>query len=315
MRVAGIRAVAIAALLVAGAAGCDRPPEETDTAGPEARRQPRGEFDATLVDSLSGAPGILDRSSGTYSLSIPREDLVVTVDGVRLTPRMGLSGWIVFDPLPGGAVLTAQLPLLEDEVNPVISAALLHGLQVTGLHAHFEREQPRVRFLHLAGIGETDSLASAVGAVLQTLRDVMGQPAVTPPPIDATSSTLDPGLVDSVLRSRGELRQGVYRIVLPRSTRLDDYELGSPSGVATEITFVGGNDRAVTGGHFALVEAELQPVLRVLRAGDIRIVSIEDPLVGEEPRLVFVHFWGRGRVVDLADALREALNVVQAPQP
>jgi hypothetical protein len=315
VRIPGVRIVILGTLLLgAGAAGCGRP-EETATAGPEARRPPRGDFDATLVDSLSGAPGILDRSSGTYSLSIPRNDLVVTVDGIRLTPRMGLSGWIVFDPLPGGAVLTAQLPLLEDEVNPVISAALLHGLRVTGLHAHFDREQPRVRFLHLAGIGETDSLARAAGAVLQTLRDVTGQPAVTLPPIDPTGSTLDPGLVDSVLRSRGEIRQGVYRIVFPRSTRLDEYELGSPSGVATEITFVGGNDRAVTGGHFALLEGELQPVLRALRAGDIRIVSIEDPLVGEEPRLVFVHFWGRGRVVDLGEALREALSVVQAPRP
>ena len=62
--------------------------------------------------------------SGTYRLSLPRQDLVVTVDGT-LAARAGLDGWVTFVPVPGGAVVTAELPMLVDEVNPVISAALL----------------------------------------------------------------------------------------------------------------------------------------------------------------------------------------------
>lgn len=300
----------LAAVSLPWAGGCRARSEEgAGASGPE--QGAPDDLDIRLVDSLSGAPGILDRESGTYGLAIPREDLVVTADGVRLTPRMGLAGWVVFDPLPGGAVLTAQLPLLDDEVDPVISAALLHGLRVTGLHAHFSHEEPRVRFLHLTGIGETDSLATAVGVVLQTLEDVGAQPGVSPMPLDPAGSTLDPALVDSVLGLRGQMRDGVYRVTMPASARLDGYELGPASGVATELAFVGANDRAAATGHLALVEPELQAALRALRAGGIGIVSIEDPLVGEEPRLVFVHFQGRGRVVDLAQALRDALDDVR----
>lgn len=301
----------VALLLTAWVAssGCG-PSEEPDGGTAPSQRRTSDDLDPAIVDSLAGAPGIFDRESGTYGLALRRSDLLVTADGVRLTPRMGLAGWVVFDPVPGGAVLTAQLPLLADEVDPVISSALLHGLRITGLHAHFSREEPRVRFLHLTGIGETDSLAAAVGAVLQTLEDVKGQPLLTPPPIDPAASTLDPALVDSVLGLRGELREGVYVATIPRSTRLEGYDLGAASGIATRLTFVGGNDRAATSGHFALVESELQDVLRALRAGDIQIASIEDPLVGEDPRLVFVHFFGRGRAVDLARSIRDALDAV-----
>ena len=315
LRPRGVSIAGGAALLLtawAGFSGCG-PPEEPDGGAALSERRTSDDLDPGLVDSLSGAPGIFDRESGTYGLALPRSDLLVTADGVRLTPRMGLAGWVVFDPVPGGAVLTAQLPLLADEVDPVISAALLHGLRVTGLHAHFSHEEPRVRFLHLTGIGETDSLAAAVGAILQTLEDVKGQPRISPPPIDPGASTLDPALVDSILGLRGESREGVYRVTIPRSTRFEGYDLGTAAGIATQLTFVGGNDRAATSGHFALVEPELQAVLRALRAGDIQIASIEDPLVGEDPRLVFVHFWGRGRAVDLARSIRDALDAVRRP--
>ena len=307
-----------AALLVAAAAGAsacrDRSPDEPVPEEARRSRPALDDLDTSRVDSLSGAPGILDRESGTYGLTYPRDDLIVMVDGVRLTPEMGLTGWVVFDPVPGGAVLTAQLPLLADEVDPVISAALLYGVRVTALHAHFSGEEPRVRFLHLAGVGETDSLAAAVGAVLQTLEDVKGQPRLTLPSIDTATSTLDPALVDSVLGRRGEMRRGVYSLTIPRATRLDGYELGPASGIATRLTLVGGNDRALATGHLVVQEGELQAALRGLRAGGVRIASIADPLVGEEPRLAFVHFWAQGRAVDIARSIRDALDALQAPE-
>jgi hypothetical protein len=308
------KSILLAALVVAsfGLAAAD--------CGQEAAREPgvreadagvrvAEEFDRAVVDSLPGAPGLFDSESGTYRLSVPRNDLVVTVDGAILAPRISTEGWVVFQPVPGGAVLTAELPMLGDEVNPVISAALLHDLRVTGLHPHFSREEPRLWYLHLAGIGETDSLAVGVGAVLQTLEDVKGQPRDPAPPLDATT-TLDTAAVDSVLGLRGQRRQGDYEVTLPRSTRLEGYELGGPSGIATRVAFAGSDTRAVASGSFALSEGELQEVLKALRAGRIDITSIDDPLVGEEPRLVFVRFWGRGRATDLARAIRDALDAM-----
>lgn len=299
--------VGLAGVDCSGAQG-DRP--TPDEARPDARST--GGFDTAAVDTLPGAPGILDPVSGTYRLSLPRQDLVVTVDGSALTTSSGLEGWVTFVPVPGGAVLTAELPLLVDEVNPVISAALLHDLAVTGLHTHFAREEPRVWYLHLAGMGETDSLATGVGVVLQTLEDVKGQPREAPPPLDMTT-TLNRAAVDSVLGLRGRHVRNGYEITIPRSTRLQGYDLGASSGISTRVSFAGSDARASASGRFVLTESELQGVLRALRAGGIEITSIDDPLAGEEPRLFFVHFQGRGRALDLAQAIRDALDVAEPP--
>lgn len=309
MKSAGILMALVVALSGLAAPGCGDPPvPERGVAETSPDLQASEGFDTAAFDSLPWAPGILDREMGTYRLSVPRPDLYVTIDGIRLASRAALDGWAAFKPVPGGAVLTAELPLLVDEINPVISAALLHELRVTSLHAHYSREEPRLWYLHLVGIGETDSLAAALGAVLQTLEDVKGQPREPPLPVDPTTTTFDPAPVDSVLGIRGQLRQGAYELTLPRSARLEGFDLGGSPGIATRVTFGGSAARAVVHGRFALLEGELQPVLRALRAGGIEIASIDHDLVGEEPDLVFVHFWGRGRAAGLARAIRDALD-------
>lgn len=265
-------------------------------------------LDRAVFDSLPWAPGSLDRATGTYRLPVPRPDLVVTVDGVPLSARGAAAGWVAFKPIPGGAVLTAEIPLLSDEVNPVLSAALLHDLRVTALHAHYMREEPRLLFLHLTAIRETDSLASAMGAVLQTLEDVRGQPREMPPPIDPASVAFYPAPVDSILRVRGRMQDGAYEISLPRTATLDGYELGESSGIASRLTFAGGPSSAVVRGRLALLEEELQPALKALRAGGIEIASIDDAAMGEEPNYVYVHLWGRGSATALARAIRDALD-------
>jgi hypothetical protein len=303
-----LRGTLVVLIALAPAVGCAEPPAG-DAEAPESPVPGSAGFDSRAFDSIPWAPGVLDRETGTYRLAVPRQDLAVSVDGVRLAAHTAAEGWVAFKPVPGGAVLTAELPLLVDEVNPVISAALLHELRVTSLYSHLSREVPRLSYLHLAGVGETDSLAAAAGAVLQTLEDVRGQPREPPPPFDPTATAFDPAPVDSILGVRGRMRQGAYEITLPRSTRLEGFDLGAASGIATRATFAGGPDRAVVSGSFALLESELQPVLRALRAAGIEIAAVGGSLVGEEPRLVHVHYWGRGRADGLARGIRDALEV------
>jgi hypothetical protein len=290
---------------MAVAAGCRGGPEPESAESDRAPASAIEEFDRAAVESLPS--GFQDPETGTYRLTIPRPELVVSVDGVPLGPRTGLDGWVAFEPVPGGAVLTAELPLLVDEVNPVLSAALLHDIRVTGLGAHLARADPQVWTLHLAAVGETDTLAAGIGAVLQTLQDVEGQPRDPLPPLDP-AATPDPALVDSVLGVRGERRPRAYEVELPRSTRLEGYDLGAASGIVSRVTFWGTDARAAAVGQLAVSEVELQPVLRALRAGGLEITTIDDPLVGEDPPLVFVHFWGRGSAADLARAVRDALE-------
>ncbi|HEU4464802.1 MAG TPA: DUF1259 domain-containing protein [Gemmatimonadota bacterium] len=306
------RAILALALLPSAAglapASCGESPPDAQSPVSAADARGMEGLDTGAFDSLPWAPGSLDRATGTYRLPVPRPDLVVTVDGVRLPSTEAAAGWVAFKPIPGGAVMTAELPLLADEVNPVLSAALLRDLRVTSLHAHFSREEPRLHFLHLAGIGETDSLAAAMGTVLQTLEDVKGQPRELPALIDPALVTFYPAPVDSVLRVRGRMQDGAYEITLPRSATLEGFELGESSGVASRVMFAGGPSSAVVMGRLALLEEELQPALKALRAGGIEIASIDDAAMGEEPNYVYVHLWGRGRATALAQAIRDALD-------
>ena len=80
-------------------------------------------------------------------------------------------------------------------------------------------------------------------------------------------------------------------------------------GVNTWAAFAGSDDNAIVDGDFAVTEDELQAVLKSLRKDKINIVAIHQHMTHEEPRMIFFHYWGRGRAKDLAEALKSAFLV------
>jgi hypothetical protein len=83
-------------------------------------------------------------------------------------------------------------------------------------------------------------------------------------------------------------------------------------GVNTWAAFAGTDDNAVVDGDFAVTEDELQPVLKSLRGGGINIVAIHHHMVGEQPRILFLHYWGRGAVTSLATTVKKAIDLTRA---
>jgi hypothetical protein len=72
----------------------------------------------------------------------------------------GLTSWATFMPgMKDNAMVMGDLVLMQDEVNPVMSAALDNGLQVTALHNHFFFDEPKVYFMHIGGEADTATLA------------------------------------------------------------------------------------------------------------------------------------------------------------
>lgn len=82
-------------------------------------------------------------------------------------------------------------------------------------------------------------------------------------------------------------------------------------GVNTWAAFVGSDDQAVVDGDFAMHESELQKVLMSLRDANINIVAIHQHMVGEQPRIIFLHFLGMGSTESLAKGLQAALAVTK----
>ena len=123
-----------------------------------------------------------------------------------------------------------------------------------------------------------------------------------------SDTTLDPKKLDTLLDTKGDFKDGVYKATFGRTTKMHGYELGNQMGVNTWAAFIGSEDKAFVDGDFAMLESELQPVLKKLRGAHINIVAIHQHMTGEEPRMMFLHYWAIGKAGDLAKGIRDALG-------
>jgi hypothetical protein len=267
-------------------------------------------LDGAKIEQLTGAKGKMSDKEGVFKVSMPRSDLAVTAGGVKITPPMGLTCWAAFKPMGDHVMVMGDQVLLEDQVSPVMSAALDNGLEVTALHNHFAGDSPRVMFMHIGGMGDQEKLATAVGKVFAKIKETSGGKGEVPKAdIDPKNTSLDPKKIDAVIGHPGEMASGVYKITIGRTTRMGGEEVGNAMGVNTWAAFAGSDEQAVVDGDFAMYENELQRVLKALRSNNINVVAIHNHMTGENPRVMFLHFWGVGPTSELAKGIKAALDM------
>jgi len=267
------------------------------------------QLDTAKIEELTGAKGKLDEKEGAFKVSVPRSDLSITAAGVRLTPPMGLTSWAAFKRAGSQAMVMGDTVLLEDQVNPVMSVALDNGLEVTALHNHFFWDTPKVMFMHIGGMGDAAKLAAAVGKVFAKIKDTSGGKGDVPTAdIDPAKTSLAPEKIEAVLGAKGDLKDGVFKVVIGRTAKMHGTDIGNTMGVNTWAAFAGSDDQAVVDGDFVMLETELQGVLKALRGAGINIVAIHQHMTGETPRMMFLHYWGVGSTSALARGLKTALD-------
>ena len=250
-----------------------------------------------------------DVKNGVAKVSVPRGDLAVTVDGVKLSPFQGLTSWAAFTGSGAHAVVMGDMTLAEDEVTPAMDAALANGLAVTALHNHFSFDRPRILFMHIAGTGSTEQLATAVRKVFDAIKDARKGAAPADgfggPAIPAENS-IDPKPLEAILGAQAQAKDGMAKFVFAKKTTAHGMELGPEMGVNTWAAFAGSPQAAVVDGDFAMLEGELQGVLGTLRAAHIHVVAIHTHMAHEQPRIMFLHYWGKGPAEELARGLQAA---------
>jgi hypothetical protein len=270
-------------------------------------------LDTATIEKLTGLKGKLDAAEQVFKVSAPRSDLKITVAGMKMSPPLGFTSWAGFKTAGTQVMVMGDLVLLEDQVNPVMSVALDNGIEVTALHNHFLWDSPRVMFMHINGMGETDKLATGVGKIFEALKTTHGKAHTTHKAFSIGKTTLDPKAIETIFNSPAEKNGEVYKVTLGRSTKMHDHEAGRAMGVNTWAAFAGSDQKAIVDGDFAMAETEVQGILKALRGKGIMITAIHNHMIGESPRIIFLHYWGTGPVKDLAQAVKAAVDK-QEPQ-
>jgi hypothetical protein len=276
-----------------------------------------GPIDEKAVADATGVEKPEKAADGSVKASFPRKDVEVAVDGWKMPPFMGLTSWAAFAPARkdvAEAMVMGDLVLFEDEVNPVMSKLLEAGVQVTALHNHFFFDQPHVYFMHIGGEGKVADLGKGVRAAMDEVAAIRKK---SPKPTNTfgaakmpQKNSIDGAKLDAALNTKGTSKDGMYKAVWGRETSAAcGCPVGKAMGVNTWAAFAGADDNAVVDGDFAVAESELQSVLKSLRAGGIDIVAIHHHMSGEQPRILFLHYWGRGKAVDLATTVKKSLEL------
>src|SRR5438309_1927022 len=282
------------------------------------------ELDTARIDQLAGLKGKMNEKERAYKVTFPRDDVKVVVDSWTMPPFMGLGTWAAFTSTKDGAMVMGDTVLFEDEVNAAMSAALDNGLSVTALHNHFFFDRPKVYFMHIEGEGAVDKLAGAVRKVYDAAKQIR---AANPQPKDSfgaarlpEKSSITAAPLNEIFGAQGELKDGMVKFTFGRPAKMHGTNIAKDMGVNTWAAFAGSDDNAIVDGDFAVTEDELQPVLKSLLKNKINIVAIHQHMTHEEPRIMFFHYWGRGRAKDLAQAVEGGFLVggllkVSSPLP
>lgn len=261
----------------------------------------------SAVERALGRPGAA-QPDDVVRFSFPRSDLRVTVDGVQIRPALALGSWLAFRRVEGGgAMAMGDLVLTDDEVAPVMTRLQQGGVSETAVHNHLLRESPRVMYMHVEAHGDPIRIAETVRAALALSRTPLGPPGPAPA---AAAIDLDTAAVARALGRSGRVNGGVYQVSVPRAetVRAGGHVVPPAMGVATAINFQPtGSGRAAITGDFVMTTAEVNPVIRALRDNGIEVTALHSHMLGEEPRLLFMHFWANDDAVKLARGLRAAL--------
>jgi len=267
------------------------------------------EMPAEYQQVLTTTGKIGDYKNNVLKVNVPRNDLHVTVNKVALPTPFGFGGWFAMTKGDGGEDVRMGDLVMQEEVNPVMSALLDNGLEVAALHNHFFWEEPRIYYMHLHGQGKPADLAKQIKPALDLIGKEPWQPAAKPASNPAT--TLDTAKIARIVGHDGEQSGAVYKITIGR----DDLKLkvmgatiNARMGLNTWAAFYGTNDNAAIAGDVAMLGNEVTPVLKALRSHGLDVVAIHNHMIDTQPNVIFLHYWGQGKADDLANGFKAALD-------
>jgi hypothetical protein len=264
-------------------------------------------------ETATGLRGSYDDKAKVFKAVYRRINKNIAVDSIILDqPFYSLSSWAAFMPIDDKFLLTGEMVLFQDEVNPLLSLFLDNAITISSLDTHYFFDTPRTYFLTLSGTGSLAELGKTVKSafdMIKTFRQNNPQVASTfPGKVGLSNSSLNPAALDKIFGMKGEYKDGMLKYVIGRSVTRNQVTIGAEMGVSSRAIFSGIDANAAVDGDVALLESELQSTLKDLRKADFTIMSIDRRQIGASPQLFFVHFSARGKAGELAKVVKAAIR-------
>lgn len=270
-------------------------------------------LDTTAIEHEIGKAG--ETKGEVYKVSLPRTDLSVTVENIKVKPGLALGSWIAFKSAERGAVAHGDLVLTEDEVHPVVQELEEHSIRITGLHNHLIHESPRIMYLHFWGQGDAAKLAHSLKEALSKTKTPMTEPH------KGEESSEDAGFdaeqIQVTLRLKGNLKGGVLKVSVPREEKImrSGIELPPSMGMATAINFqAAGDGKVAATGDFVMTGEEVNRVARALAEHGITVTALHNHLLHGSPDLFFMHFWAHDTPEKVTQGLKAGLEAMKRGQ-
>ena len=260
------------------------------------------------VDAAFGRKAAV--TGDVHRYGFPRTDLTVTLDGVTIKPALALGGWLAFKPAHGGAMVMGDLVLLEAEINPVMTALIQNGLEITAIHNHVLRGNPATFYMHVGGHGDPEKMATAILQALRSARRRSRRPQhlrPSPRSISTPRSSIRSSApramptvasISSPCRAATRSRKAAWRLHPPGRWALRPRSTSSRPAAA----------RRRSPAISCLTAEEVHAVIKELRANGIEVTAIHSHMLDEQPRLIFMHFWANDDAIKLAQGPARALD-------
>lgn len=126
--------------------------------------------------------------------------------------------------------------------------------------------------------------------------------------------------VEDVFAFPGDLLPGgVIRFNMPRKdlhVTVGNVEIKPALALGSWAAFymVGKNDAMVM-GDLVLTEDEVAPVMKTLEDGGVEVTALHNHLIGETPRILYIHMGGHGDPVKMAQTIKLAVGFTKTPLP
>ncbi|QDA60421.1 DUF1259 domain-containing protein [Hymenobacter jejuensis] len=286
------------------------------------------------IEAALGKKGTYAEAQATHNTALPRNDLKMRIKGEPVPIPFGFGGWVAIKHTLDGksAMLMSDMVLLQEEVAPLMSAALANGLEIGAVHNHFFYEEPRIFYMHLHGMGTPADLARKFAT---TLKDSKLLPANQPPSPaapaaqagnTATSAAgatptgkelFDLPALDKIVGYSGTVNGPTYKYTIGRDDLqvvMMNTEMTAAIGLNSWASFAGAAAAAHIAGDIAMLEHEVNPVIKALRAHNLEVVAVHNHMLFDQPRMMFLHYYGQGPAAQLATGFRAALDQLGKPR-